>query len=123
MKGFLKFITVVLLLLAIISAGLCFLTLNGSEISSYRNRMYEASDEIDEVNELIDELESKYGSYARDEVDLLEMTKDVHFDTIDLCLEKINACYTKAKIYGVLSGVLFIGFIIMIIVCRKKAKE
>ena len=125
-KTVLKIITILLLLSSIICAILCFYTLNGDEITYYRENLYNASDEIDNINEDIEyikEVERKYGINKKDGIKLLEKTKDVYFGIIDDSLDDINSCYNKATIYGVISAILFISFIIMVIVCRKKSRN
>jgi len=122
----LKIIAILLLLSSIVCVILCVNMLNGYEITYYRENLYNAADEIDSINkdiEDIKELERKYGIYKKDGIELLEKTKDVYFGIIDDSVEDINACYNKATIYGVLSGVLFVGFIILIIVYRKKFRN
>lgn len=122
----LKIIAIFLLLSSIVCVILCFNTLNGDEITYYRENLYNASDEIDNINEDIEyikEVERKYGINKKDGIELLEKTKDVYFGIIDDSLDDINSCYTKATIYGVISAILFINFIIMVIVYRKKSRD
>lgn len=120
MKTTLKVINIFLLLFSVVCIILCLSTLYGSEIAEYTDKLYEAGDEIDDINETIEEFEAQYGKYAKDEINQLKDIREIHYNMIDLCLEKIDECNARSKLYGVLSAVLFIAFIILVIVYKKK---